>query len=255
MKEGLTMMTPEDFEVVKGGRENQQAGGARPLIRIAIADDQPIVREALIARLSLEDDFEVVAEARDGHQVPQVLETVDPDILLLDLSMPELDGLATLRLLQGRRLKTRIILLTASEDRSKHIQAVKLGACGVVLKHATTDLLIKSIRKVHEGEIWLERKTLAVLVKQLLSPAATSAAARQPAGLTGREREILELVGQGLRNRQISEQLTISEQTVKNHLHSIFRKLGFGDRLELTLYALQTKAPDTVERERALAGR
>ncbi len=249
------MMTPEDFEVVKGGREDAPVGDAKRVIRIAIVDDQPIVREALIARLALEADFEVVAEARDGHEVPPLLETAEPDILLLDLSMPTLDGLGTLRLLHGRRFKTRIIVLTASDDRSKHIQAVKLGACGVVLKHSTTDLLIKSIRKVHEGEIWLERKTLAVLVKQLLSPAGSSAEARQTTGLTGREREILELVGQGLRNRQIAEQLTISEQTVKNHLHSIFRKLGFGDRLELTLYALQTRAPEAVEREAAQGGR
>ncbi len=248
------MMTPEDFEVVRGGREDQQPSGAKPSIRIAIADDQPIVREALTARLSLEPDFEVVAEARDGREVPRVLETADPDILLLDLNMPELDGLATLRLLQGRRFKTRILVLTASEDRGKHIQAVKLGACGVVLKHANTDLLIKSIRKVHEGEIWLERKTLASLVRQLLSPGGASANPRQTAGLTGREREILDLVGQGLRNRQIAERLTISEQTVKNHLHSVFRKLGFGDRLELTLYALQTKAPDFPVKERAQAG-
>jgi DNA-binding NarL/FixJ family response regulator len=216
-------------------------------IRIVVADDHPIFRDGLCRLLALEDDFEVVAQANDGREVLDILQKLDPDILLLDLKMPNLDGLMTLQRLQSTKSRTRIIVLTASEDKQEFVQAVRFGTSGIVLKQTATELLIKSIRKVHAGEIWLDSNTTAAVMRQFASAeeAPASAPAPTPQGrdrdrtpLSQREREIVALVAQGFKNKEMAEKLFISEQTVKNHLHNIFDKLGVSDRLELALYAI-----------------
>src|SRR6202167_5804830 len=155
------------------------AGGEAPRIRIVVADDHPIFRDGLCRLLQLEPDFEVEAQAQDGRQVLDVLQSLEPDILLLDLKMPGLDGLATLQKIQNSKHKTRVIVLTASEDKNEFVQAMKLGAQGIVLKQSATELLIKSIRKVHAGEIWLDSHTTAAVMRQFATGAddapATSA--------------------------------------------------------------------------------
>jgi DNA-binding NarL/FixJ family response regulator len=211
------------------------------LIRIVIADDHPIFRDGLRKLLMLEEDFRVVAEARDGKEVLEVLEEVQPDILLLDLKMPGLDGLTALQKLQNSRTKTKVIVLTASEDKNQFVQAMKFGTCGIVLKQTATELLIKSIRKVHAGEIWLDSHTTAAVMRQFSSPmdsAPLGSRDRDRSPLSQREREIVVLVAQGFKNKEMAEKMFISEQTVKNHLHNIFDKLGVSDRLELALYAI-----------------
>jgi DNA-binding NarL/FixJ family response regulator len=217
-------------------------------IRIVVADDHPIFRDGLCRLLALEPDFEVVAQAQDGRQVLDVLQTHEPDILLLDLKMPGLDGLATLQRLQTSKHKTRVIVLTASEDKNEFVQAMKLGTSGIVLKQSATDLLIKSIRKVNAGEIWLDSHTTAAVMRQFATGAddlppvagapASSGRERERSLLSQREREIVALVAQGFKNKEMAEKMFISEQTVKNHLHNIFDKLGVSDRLELALYAI-----------------
>ena len=210
-------------------------------IRIVIADDHPIFRDGLRKLLSLEEDFRVVAEARDGKEVLEVLEEHQPDILLLDLKMPGLDGLTALQKLQNSRTKTKVIVLTASEDKNQFVQAMKFGTCGIVLKQTATELLIKSIRKVHSGEIWLDSHTTAAVMRQFSSPMESvplGSRDRDRSPLSQREREIVVLVAQGFKNKEMAEKMFISEQTVKNHLHNIFDKLGVSDRLELALYAI-----------------
>lgn len=207
-------------------------------ISIAIADDHPIFRDGLRKLLALEEDFRVVAEARDGKEVLEILQKQEPDILLLDLKMPGLDGLATLQRLQAQKTRTRVIVLTASDDEGEYVQAMKFGTSGIVLKQTATDLLIKSIRKVHSGEIWLDSRTTAAVMKQFASPGDAAAKDRERSPLSQREREIVVLVAQGFKNKEIAERMFISEQTVKNHLHNIFDKLGVSDRLELALYAI-----------------
>jgi two-component system, NarL family, nitrate/nitrite response regulator NarL len=210
-------------------------------IRIVIADDHPIFRDGLRKLLTLEDDFEVVAEARDGKEVLEVLELLEPDILLLDLKMPGLDGLSALQRLQNSRIKTKVIVLTASEDKNQFVQAMKFGTSGIVLKQTATELLIKSIRKVHAGEIWLDSHTTAAVMRQFsapVEPLAPGMRDRERSPLSQREREIVSLVAQGFKNKEMAEKMFISEQTVKNHLHNIFDKLGVSDRLELALYAI-----------------
>jgi DNA-binding NarL/FixJ family response regulator len=216
-------------------------------IRIVVADDHPIFRDGLCKLLALEEDFEVVAQAQDGRQVLEVLQQQEPDILLLDLKMPGLDGLATLQRLQAARNKTRVIVLTASDDKNEFVQAMKLGTSGIVLKQTATELLIKSIRKVHAGEIWLDSHTTAAVIRTFVAaeeppaPQAMPSATprdRERSPLSQREREIVALVAQGFKNKEMAEKMFISEQTVKNHLHNIFDKLGVSDRLELALYAI-----------------
>lgn len=204
----------------------------------------------------MEEDFEVVAQASDGSQVLEILQQVEPDILLLDLKMPGLDGLATLQRLQQSRNKTRVIVLTASDDKNEFVQAMKLGTSGIVLKQTATELLIKSIRKVHAGEIWLDSHTTAAVIRQFVAneeapppppppppmqqqaPPPSGGRERERSPLSQREREIVALVAQGFKNKEMAEKMFISEQTVKNHLHNIFDKLGVSDRLELALYAI-----------------
>src|SRR5205085_9798430 len=221
---------------------------ARPKIRIVVADDHPIFRDGLCRLLALEEDFEVVAQAQDGRQVLDVLQQYEPDILLLDLKMPGLDGLATLQRLQVSKTKTRVIVLTASDDKNEFVQAMKLGTSGIVLKRTATELLINGIRQVHAGEIWLDSHTTAAVIRQFVAndeavpqaPGSGAAAPRERerSPLSQREREIVALVAQGFKNKEMAEKMFISEQTVKNHLHNIFDKLGVSDRLELALYAI-----------------
>jgi DNA-binding NarL/FixJ family response regulator len=212
-------------------------------VRIVIADDHPIVRDGLKKLLLLEDDFEVVGEAGDGREVLERVQELDPDVLLLDLRMPNLDGLSALQALQQSNKRTRVIVLTASDDKNEFVQAMKLGCSGIVLKQTAPDLIVKSIRKVHAGEIWLDSHTTAAVMRQFQTgPEAGNSMGggkgRERSPLSAREREIVALVAQGYKNKEMAEKMFISEQTVKNHLHNIFDKLGVSDRLELALYAI-----------------
>src|SRR5689334_7469367 len=175
---------PENNAAVNG--PGSGGAGVKPKIRIVVADDHPIFRDVLCRLLALEEDFEVVAQASDGAQVLEILQRVEPDILLLDLKMPGLDGLGTLQRLQAARNKTRVIVLTASDDKNEFVQAMKLGTSGIVLKQTATELLIKSIRKVHAGEIWLDSHTTAAVIRQFV---AAEEPAPPPVQSTPRDRE------------------------------------------------------------------
>jgi two-component system nitrate/nitrite response regulator NarL len=215
----------------------------RTKIRILIADDHPIVRDGLKKLLGFEEDFEVVGEAGDGREVLEQAEATDPDVILLDLRMPNLDGLSALQSLQQTNKRAKVIVLTASEDKNEFVQAMKLGCSGIVLKQTAPDLIVKSIRKVNAGEIWLDSHTTAAVMRQFASPSEMASSSpvsknRERSPLSQREREIVALVAQGYKNKEMAEKMFISEQTVKNHLHNIFDKLGVSDRLELALYAI-----------------
>ncbi|MCB1019763.1 MAG: response regulator transcription factor [Bryobacterales bacterium] len=229
---------PAESTATAATTDAPSVNGKSRKIKIALADDHTIFRDGLRRLLQLEPDFDIVAEAEDGSEVPDILKDQSPDILLLDLKMPGLDGLSVLQRLQAQKHKTKIIVLTASDDEGEYVQAMKYGTCGIVLKQTATDLLIKSIRKVYEGEIWLDAKTTAAVMRQFASPSDPGPRERDKPRLSNREREIVALVAQGFKNKEIAERMFISEQTVKNHLHNIFDKLGVSDRLELALYAI-----------------
>ncbi|MGB2889913.1 MAG: response regulator transcription factor, partial [Candidatus Acidiferrales bacterium] len=194
-------------------------------------------RDGLRKLLEGSGDVEIVGEASNGNECIKMMVELKPDILLLDLRMPEKDGLGVLGEINFESVSTRVIVLTAAEDDRDVVRAMRLGARGVVLKQSASDLLLKSIRKVHEGEVWLDNRVTAEVIDAFKKSAETGQRREKPL-LSDREMEVVQLVAQGFGNREIGEKLFITEQTVKNHLQNIFDKLGVSDRLELALYAI-----------------
>jgi DNA-binding NarL/FixJ family response regulator len=215
------------------------------MIRLLIVDSFPVVRAGLRAILASSPEIQIVGEAQDGAEAIERGVELNPDVLLMELKLPNGDGLTVLRTLHTRAPQAKVLLFTASENKEDFIEAMKLGCCGILPKDAAAGLIAKSIQKVHAGEIWLDSSTTAAVIKQFASPAdsglpqlAANTKPRERAQLSQREREIIVLIAQGYKNKEIAEKMFITEQTVKNHLHNVFDKLGVSDRLELALYAI-----------------
>lgn len=217
-------------------------------IRIVIADDHPIFRDGLRRLLEAEPGLKVIGEACDGKEAVKLAIEMKPDILLLDLAMPRHTGLDALRDLSattGATGPVRIILLTAAAEKKQIVEALQLGARGVVLKDSATQLLLKSIHAVMSGEYWVGRDSVSNLVQYLrnLMQSSGEESKQKKFGLTPRELEIVSAVVAGYSNREIAEYFKISEDTVKHHLSNIFDKLGVSTRLELALFAVNQGLP------------
>jgi DNA-binding NarL/FixJ family response regulator len=224
--------------------EREEREVAATIIRIAIAEGNPIFHYGLKHLLALENDFAVVVESREGEEALRAIEEHRPDILLLDFNLPRAGGLGILQRLRASAGRTKVIVLTGPEDENELVQAMKLGASGILPKQSPTELLLKSIRKVHAGEIWLDSRTTAAVMRKFASLSVGAPGEslcgreRDASPLSQRELEIVACVAQGFRNKEMAEKMFISEQTVKNHLHNIFDKLKVSDRLELAFYAI-----------------
>jgi DNA-binding NarL/FixJ family response regulator len=208
-------------------------------IRILIADDHPVFRRGLMSVFRNEPGFTVVGEATDGQQALKLIQDLHPDVVLLDLVMPRLTGLEALRELSGSPSPCRTILLTAGIEKEQIAQALQLGARGIVLKDAPTDILLTSIRTVMSGQFWVGQNKVTDLVEilrtYLPSPDRDS---KRNFGLTPRELDVVGTIISGFTNKDIAEKFSISEQTVKHHLRNIFDKVGVSNRLELALFAI-----------------
>jgi DNA-binding NarL/FixJ family response regulator len=216
-------------------------------VRIVIADDHPIFRDGLRRLLEAEPDLKVLGEASDGAEAVKQARQLKPDILLLDLAMPRMPGLEALRDLSSSpgASPVRVILLTAAAEKNQIVEALQLGARGVVLKDSATQLLLKCIHTVMAGEYWVGRESVSNLVHYLrtLMQSSSDEARKKKFGLTPRELEIVSAVVAGYSNKEIAEYFKISEDTVKHHLSNIFDKLGVSTRLELALFAVNQSLP------------
>lgn len=217
-------------------------------IRVLIADDHPVVRVGLRNMLQADSTVKVVGEARDGMEALEMARSLQPDILLLDLAMPNVAGMEALREMTASNLNTRTIVLTGLIDKRQVLEALQLGARGVVLKDAVIEHLSACIRAVMQGQYWLEGRPVQNLVQVLRDlTAQTAPPPRKTFGLTARELEVVTLITEGCTNKDIAKSFGISEETVKRHLTNIFNKLGVGNRLELALFALNHNLLPIVE--------
>jgi len=223
-------------------KSSAPAPGA-PNIRIVVADDHPVVRFGVRNMLQNEPGFEVVGEAEDGDDaITQTLD-LEPDILLLDVAMPRLPGLEAMRAIMTKSPRVKIVLLTATITPQQIIEALQIGARGIVLKDSVASDLSQALRAVLGGDYWIGGERVANLVKALQQLMAQAAAVpdRKTYGLTPRELEVVTCIVEGCSNRDIAKQFAISEETVKRHLSNVFDKTGVSTRLELALFTIAHK--------------
>ena len=205
------------------------------MIRLVLADDHPILLAGLEQLFREEPEFEVLARCRDGDEALKAVRLHRPDVLVLDIKMPGKDGLAVVREIQRDRIELGVVLLTAALEDSEVMEAIRLGVHGIVLKETAPHALVRAVRQVHAGGQWFEQQAAGRALSKLVK---RDAGERDLAAvLTQREIEIVRRVATGRRNKEIARDLSITEGTVKIHLHNVYEKLKVGSRLELTLHA------------------
>jgi NarL family two-component system response regulator LiaR len=205
-------------------------------IRVVVTDDHAIVRKGICALLATEPDIEVVGEAQNGEEAIAVAQEAKPDVILMDLVMPRMDGLEATRRITARQPKVRVLVLTSFDGDDKVFPSIEAGALGYLLKTSGPGELVRAIHQVHRGESALHPSIAHRLLQQLSKPTERGP---DTASLTAREIEVLRLVAQGHSNREISRRLVISESTVRTHVSNILAKLNVGSRTQAAVYALR----------------
>ncbi|WP_433465227.1 response regulator [Spirillospora sp. CA-128828] len=211
----------------------------RPVpIKVLIADDHPVVRQGLRTFLGIQDDIEVVGEAEDGTSAVTLAESLEPDIVLMDLKMPGADGLTALTELRARGVRARVLVLTSVTERGHVLPAVQAGAAGYLYKDVDPAALVQAIRAVHDGHVLFAPDAAEAMLRDGTAGGA-GGEDRGLAALTEREREVLVHIARGRSNREIARALVVSEKTVKTHVSNLLMKLGVQDRTQAALYAVR----------------
>jgi len=213
-------------------------------IRVLLVDDHQLFRRGVASLLAGREDIEVVGEANNGAEALDRARELMPDVILMDIKMPQLDGLSATKQLKAEMPYVRIMMLTVSETDEDLFEAIKAGASGYLLKNVDPNYLIACVQQVQRGEVPIAPTMAAKILRELTSPTESSFQA-----LTGRERQVLELLAGGLANKEIAFQLKISENTVKNHLRNILEKLHLQNRVQAALYAVRMGLTDRPAQE------
>jgi two-component system response regulator DegU len=208
-------------------------------IRVLIADDHTMVRQGLKQILELENDMTVIAQAPNGEEAIKLARECNPDVILMDINMPGVNGLQAIKEIKEDNIPSKIIVLTIHEDREYLFKTIKMGAEGYVLKDAEPGVLLDAIRCVNNGQPYIQANMTKELVREINKMTIHDKAKNDENNLTAREMEVLELIAEGLINKEIAKRLYISEKTVKNHVSNIFRKLNVSDRTQAAIYAFK----------------
>lgn len=217
------------------------------IIRLLVVDDQELMRDGLVAILERQPGIQIVGAAADGAEALRLLDTALPDVILMDVRMPVMDGVQATAEIRRRLPQARVLMLTTFDDESHIIGALQAGAVGYILKNIPAKELAEAVHMAYRGMVQLDPAAAAKLVARLSAPpAATAGSGRRPvlppaAGLTEREREVMLLVASGANNREIAERLVISEGTVKSHISSILSQLGLRDRTQIAVFVHQQR--------------
>ena len=209
------------------------------VVSVLLVDDHALMREGLRQLLELEDDIRIVGEAVDGFDALQQMRQLHPDVVLMDIRMPMLDGIAVTRQLAHEFPSTSVIILTMHREHQQVLQAMKNGAKGYLLKSASSQEVAQAIRTVHNGGMLIEPDMTGAIVREFRRLSHASAAGQSVDALSEKDIEILRYVATGMSNKEIAEQLSYSEKTVKNYLSAIFQKLGIRDRTQAAIFALR----------------
>lgn len=208
-------------------------------IRIMIVDDHAVIRAGLRMLIEQDQTMSVVAMAGTRAEALRLAAGEQPDIIILDLVLGDDDGLAFLPELCDTSPNSRVLVLTGVQNPDSYRGAIRRGAMGIVLKEHAAEVLLKAIKKVSEGQVWIDRSMMGEMIQEFSKSSSADPEQAKISALTDREREVIRLVGEGLKNKLIAERLFISETTVTHHLSSVFSKLDVSDRLELTIYAFR----------------
>lgn len=212
----------------------------RTMIKVMIADDHSLMRNGLQQILELEDDIEVIAQAKDGEEAIEKGLYAHPDIILMDINMPSKNGMQAITELKERGCLARVIVLTIHDDREYLLKSIKAGASGYVMKDAESEYLIEAIRGVYNGQTYIQPNISADFIGQSRRSTPLDIGRRlEKDNLTQREIEVLLLIAEGKSNREIADELFISDKTVKNHVSSIFKKIDVSDRTQAAVYVLK----------------
>lgn len=207
-------------------------------IKVLIADDHALIRQGLKSLLSLEPRINVVCEADEGHSIVPLLNAYKPDILLMDINMPGMTGIEVLKIIKKNETNTRVVFLTVEDDQKTLMQAIEIGAEGYVLKGSPPVELIEAILRVSEGENYIDKSLVSVLFNKVINIQNKGSHFDM---LTEREVEILYFISKGFSNKEIGEELFLSEKTIKNNATRIFKKIGVNDRVQATIYAIENE--------------